>query len=211
MEYRRVEELVGRIRTGWWIVINDHHRGYKAMPLAPEDRPLVCIWHPTKAGVALMMTTLDFGLKNAPYFFSTFSASLLQQITAWLGEDGFSMYYLDDNGTVCSADRVTPFITEFDEMGERCGFELALAKRQLGRSAKCLGRRLDAESEELSIVPEALFRTLVLLSSTVLLIDGDTFAARELVVDSPGTNIEEVEDGTLTDAQVSMATAYQKW
>ena len=47
--------------------------------------------------------------------------------------------------------------------------------------------------------------------ATVLLIDGDTFAARELVVDSPGTNIEEVEDGTLTDAQVSMATAYQKW
>jgi hypothetical protein len=45
----------------------------------------------------LMMTTLDFGLKNAPYFFRTFTASLLQHITEWLGEDGFSMYYLDDN------------------------------------------------------------------------------------------------------------------
>ena len=108
MTYRAVEELAGRIKRGWWIVVNDHHRGYKAMPLAPTDRPYVCIWHPTCPIIILMMVTLDFELKNAPYFLSTFTASLLQQIQAWLGEDGYSMYYLDDNGEVCQADKAQP-------------------------------------------------------------------------------------------------------
>ena len=112
MTYRSVKELAVHIRRGWWIVVNDHHRGYKAMPLAPEDRPFVCIWHPTQPGVILMMTALDFGLSNAPYFFSTFTAALHQQISSWLGDNGFTMYYLDDNGTVCRADLVQPLLRE---------------------------------------------------------------------------------------------------
>jgi hypothetical protein len=159
-----VEELAGRVKRGWWIVVNDHHRGYKAMPLAPEDRPLVCIWHPTKPGVVLMMTTLDFGQRNAPYFFSTFSASLLQQITAWLGEDGFSMYYLDDNGTVCRAERAQPLVDELDAIAAQAGFTYALAKRQVGLT-------FDVDTNELKITGGALIRTFVLLSSTVGLID----------------------------------------
>lgn len=171
MTYRSVEELVGRIRKGWWIVVNDHHRGYKAMPLALRDRPYVCIWHPTRPGIVMMMTTLDFGLKNAPYFFSTFTAALLQQIIAWLGEDGFAIYYLDDNGVVCRADRVAPLLHELDSMAALAGYEYSPPKRQTGQVAKCLGRRYDSVSGELSVDPLKLFQTLVTLGLAAGAID----------------------------------------
>jgi hypothetical protein len=66
-------------------------------------------------------------------------------ITAWLGEDGFkfSMYYLDDYGTVCRADRVQPLVGELDSIAAQAGFTYALTKRQVGLSAKCLGRMFD--------------------------------------------------------------------
>lgn len=171
MVYRSVEELVGRIRRGWWIVVNDHHRGYKAMTLAPEDRPFLCLWHPTRPGVILMTVALDFGLKNAPYFFSTFTAMLLQQIQAWLGPNGFSMYYLDDNGTVCRPELGPSLNAELDVIAPVAGYDWALPKRQAGLSAKCLGRRFDSESNELSAVPSKIFFTLTLLGVIVGVID----------------------------------------
>ena len=91
MRYRAIEELAGRIRQGWWIVINDHHRGYnlKAMPLDSRSRRSSLRLHlaPDQARRNPHDDDLDFGLRNAPYFFSTFSASLLAHISAWLGAD----------------------------------------------------------------------------------------------------------------------------
>ena len=168
MVYRSIEELAGRIRHGWWIVVNDHHRGYKAMTIAHDDRPYLCLWHPTRPGVILMTVALDFGLKNAPYFFSTFTALLLQQLVAFLGPEGFSMYYLDDNGTVCNPQLTPRFLSEIDTMAPIAGYDWAIPKRQVGPTAKCLGRRVDATSGELSALPAKILQTLSLVLGVIV-------------------------------------------
>lgn len=196
MVYRSIEELAGRIRRGWWIVINDHFRGYKAMTLALEDRPYLCLWHPTRPGVILMTIALDFGLKNAPYFFSTFTALLLQQVLACLGPHGFSMYYLDDNGAVCRAQMVQPLLRELDALAPVAGFEWAIPKRQVGLSAKCLGRRVDTESNELTAIPVKILHTLTLLGVIIDAIDAAS-SGRAPTVDLVETQFIRQITGTL--------------
>jgi hypothetical protein len=66
------------------------------------------------------------------------------------------MTTLDDNGTVCRADRVQPLVGELDSIAAQAGFTYALTKRQVGLSAECLGRTFDVDSNELKITGEAL-------------------------------------------------------
>ena len=63
-------------------------------------------WATRRKGVILKSRVLDFGQKNAPFIFSAFSAILNRHIQFWLGEDGHTICYLDDNRVVCRADRI---------------------------------------------------------------------------------------------------------
>jgi len=163
MEYRSVEELIGRCKRGAFIVVNDHQNGYRIMRFAPEERPYICIWHPTKPGVILMQTCLDFGLSNAPYFFSTLTATLLEHIQAFLGKDNFAIYYLDDNGATCRAEQVKPLLAELDRIAPIVGYKYSMPKRQAATAVKCLGRIADTVAGTISIAPRKLHEVLTLL------------------------------------------------
>ena len=45
----------------------------------------------------------------------------------------------------------------------------------------------------------------------VLVINGDTSSAESLTLDSPGTNLDQVEDEFLNDGDETLATAFTKW
>ena len=171
LEYGGVDELAGHARPGYVAVVNDHDRAYHAQRISGASQPCVGVWHPTIPNVALIMTSLDFGLSCAPYFFSVFTAMVQWNIVWWLGEDGFSLYYLDDNGIICRVGRAQPLLCMLDTMSKRCGWGYKLAKRQVGPLARCLGLRFDIESNTLMIVLSKLHRTLVLLGNVVGLID----------------------------------------
>ena len=171
LEYPIIEELAGHARPGYVAVVNDHSKGYNSQRLAVASRPYVGVWHPSIANVALIMTSLDFGLSCAPFFFSTFTAMVQWTIVWWLGPDGYSIYYLDDNGIVCAAPRVEPLIAFLDEMAPRCGWGYSIPKRQVGPLARCLGRRFDIDSNVLMVILSNLHRTLVLLGAVARLID----------------------------------------
>jgi hypothetical protein len=82
-------------------------------------------------------------------------------------------------------------------MSALAGYEYAGAKYQAGLSAKCLGRTFDVESDELSIAPEKIFRTLVLLQSAVELIDATTAADAPAGIDAVDGRFVESLTGTL--------------
>jgi hypothetical protein len=92
-------------------------------------------------------------------------------IVWWLGVDGHSIYYLDDNGIVCRADRAESLLNQLDAMSSRCGWLYALAKRQRGPHAKFLGRRFDVDGSMITILLPKLHRTLLLLAVVAGLID----------------------------------------
>jgi hypothetical protein len=169
--YGSVTELASHARPGYTSLLNDHHRGYNSQRLARDSQPYAAVWHPSIPNVALIMTSLDFGLSCAPFFFSCATAMVQWTIVWWLGPDGHSIYYLDDNGIVCRADRADALQDDLDTMARRCGWLYALDKRQRGLIAKFLGCRFSIEGGMLTILLPKLHRTLVLLGLVAGLID----------------------------------------
>ena len=45
----------------------------------------------------------------------------------------------------------------------------------------------------------------------VLLVDGDTGMIESLDINTPGTNLENVEKGVIDEDQLLLATTYRKW
>ena len=171
LRYGSVTELASHARPGYTSLLNDHHRGYNSQRLASDSQPYAAVWHPSIPNVALIMTSLDFGLSCAPFFFSCATAMVQWTIVWWLGPDGHSIYYLDDNGIVCRADRADALQEDLDTMARRCGWLYALDKRQRGLIAKFLGCRFSIEGGMLTILLPKLHRTLVLLGLVAGLID----------------------------------------
>ena len=199
LTYGPLEDLAGHVgmpATDYSIVWNDHKGGYNALHLHPAHRPLCAVWDPTVPDVILMPTTLDFGLSNAPFLFSVFTAMLQWNIVWWLGADGWSLYYLDDNGVICRADRVPLLLAELDEMAARCGYEYSAPKRQTGRTATGLGRQLNLDSDSIFIRSSKLYDTLVLLQVVTALIDAASVDHRGQY-DTVDSNFVSMLAGTL--------------
>jgi hypothetical protein len=198
LSFPTLEGLAGQVPLhcpDYSVVWNDHTGGYNALDLAKYYRRLCCVWHPTLPDIVLMPTSLDFGLSCAPFIFSLFTAMLQWNIVWWLGEDGWSIYYLDDNGCVVRADRVTPLLRELDEMASHCGYEYSGPKRQTGRAAVGLGRVLNLDAGNIIIRTSKLFHTLTLLRSVVTLIDAAS--ATQCKADTVDSSFIESLTGTL--------------
>lgn len=191
VSFGSVEELAGKWRPGHVYVVNDNERGFKSVRVAADHQRYLGLFHPTRPGVILKARTLDFGQKNAPFVFSAFTAVLNRHVRFFLGEDGWSIFYIDDNGVVCDASRVPGLIEELDSWAPRVGFRYALAKRQAAAAAKILGRKLDGESREISILPSKLYRTLVYLYLIAGLVDH---------VEAHPQSVADLVDGDILDS-----------
>jgi hypothetical protein len=174
LEYPPIEDLAAFARPGYHFVGNDHSGAYNAIRVAVESQPFINAWHPTIPDVIVAMTTLDFGLGCGPFFFSTFTAMINKAVAWWLSGDGKTIYYLDDNGVLCRAELANPLLSWLDAMSLSCGWEYALAKRQNGLFARCIGRRFDVNTNSIWIVLSKVHRTLLLLEIVVGLIDAAT-------------------------------------
>jgi len=189
MSFSGPEELHGRvpsINTGTRMtyIMNDNKDGFKAIRVAASEQRYLGLHHPTRRGVIMKSPTLDYGQQNAPFFFAAFTSILNHGIRYWLGADGWSIFYLDDNGVLCRLDRASELLRELDALAQRCGYAYSLSKRQMADLVKCLGRQLDVNSSVIAILPLKLYRCLVLLEVVVGLID--------YAIANPGTEADLV-------------------